>query len=369
LLPDNRLPMRVALVILHADPARGGAERYTADIAAALAKHGHDVSVLASDFPDPYVNVQRVMLKSGGMTRVGQYQRFLHSLDEHLANHRYDIVHAMLPVRKCDLYHPHAGIALEAPTGLKAVFNPRRVEMGKVERELLTRADPPVVLILSDYVKQFVTKNYPGLDDRKLQKLFNAVDLSRFEPERKKTPSREVKALIIAQDFERKVVPQAIEATRKINSAWRENEPRLRLVVVGKEHGAAVEGDVTYVGETSEIRKLYAAADFFVLPTRHDTCSLVVLEALAMGLPVISTAQNGAAEIISEGVEGLVLEESRNVPLLIETMARLMSEETRQRMREAALRLRPRLSQEHHIDRLLEIYSSTRAGSRRGASR
>src|SRR5207244_11872589 len=150
--------------------ARGWAERYTAEIAGALAKRGHEVSVLASDFPDQYAGAERVALKSGGMTRVGQYQRFLDSLDEHLAAHSYDIVHAMLPVRRCDLYHPHAGIAVEAPTGLKAVFNPRRVEMATVERELLTRADPPPVLILSEYVNLFVTKHYPSLRDRKLQK-------------------------------------------------------------------------------------------------------------------------------------------------------------------------------------------------------
>src|SRR6266436_3812578 len=92
--------------------ARGGAERYTADIAAALARRGHAVSVLASDFPVNYSSVERVVLKSGGITRVGQYQRFLDSLDEHLAGNSYDIVHAMLPVRQCDLYHPHAGIAV-----------------------------------------------------------------------------------------------------------------------------------------------------------------------------------------------------------------------------------------------------------------
>ena len=43
--------MKIALVILHADPKRGGAERYTADIAGALLGRGHEVSVLAGDFP------------------------------------------------------------------------------------------------------------------------------------------------------------------------------------------------------------------------------------------------------------------------------------------------------------------------------
>jgi UDP-glucose:(heptosyl)LPS alpha-1,3-glucosyltransferase len=361
--------MRIALVILHADPARGGAERYTADIAGALAKRGHAVSVLASDFPEQYPGVEQIVLKANGLTRVAQYQRFLDSLDEHLASHSYDLVHAMLPVRRCDLYHPHAGIAVEAPTGLKAVFNPRRTEMARVERELLTRADPPTVLILSDYVKQFVAKHYPSLPESKLQKLFNSVDLHRFHRERQpKKTSDDVMALIIAQDFERKGVPQAIEAVKNINIGLPRGAPRLKLVVVGKEHAAGVDGDVTYAGETPEIGNFYAAADFFVLPTRHDPCSLVVLEALAMGLPVITTKQNGASEIMTDGREGFVLE-SRDDPLLVENMKQLLDPQLRRRMSEAALALRPRLSQEEHVNRLLEIYESTRAGSMRGESR
>src|SRR5882672_417389 len=203
--------MKIALVILHADPKRGGAERYTADITQALAGRGHEVSVVASDFPDDYLHghlgtaahathVERVEIKGRGMTRVGQYQSFLDSLDEHLANNSYDVVHAMLPVRRCDLYHPHAGIAAGAPGGWKGFFNPRRMEMAEVERRLLKAAEPPVVLILSDYVKQFVKKHYAEFPEKKLVKLFNAVDLERFKPAEEVKQGEAVGALIIAQD-------------------------------------------------------------------------------------------------------------------------------------------------------------------------
>jgi len=47
-------------------------------------------------------------------TRAGYYVKFLNALDQHLDSTPYDIVHAMLPVRRCDVYHPHAGIAAEA---------------------------------------------------------------------------------------------------------------------------------------------------------------------------------------------------------------------------------------------------------------
>ncbi len=42
-------------------------------------------------------------------------------------------------------------------------------------------------------------------------------------------------------------------------------------------------------------------------PTYYDPCSLVVLEALACGLPVITTAQNGASELMTDGREGYIL--------------------------------------------------------------
>src|SRR5687768_382449 len=106
--------MKIALVILHADPARGGAERYTIDLAAALARRGHAVSLLATTFATPPNGAVTVNLDAGGVTRLGKYRRFLAALDEHLAQSAYDVVHAMLPVRRCDVYHPHAGVAAEA---------------------------------------------------------------------------------------------------------------------------------------------------------------------------------------------------------------------------------------------------------------
>src|SRR5205814_8266085 len=102
--------------------------------------------------------------------------------------------------------------------------------------------------------------------------------------------------------------------------------------------------------------------------TRHDTGGLGVLEALAIGLQVISTKQNGAAEIMTDGVGGFVLE-SRTVALLVERMREMMDAQAGGRMVEAALKLRPKLSQEEHVNRLLEIYESIRAGSMRGAKR
>ncbi|HLL90443.1 MAG TPA: glycosyltransferase family 4 protein [Tepidisphaeraceae bacterium] len=364
--------MNVALIILHADPSRGGAERYTLDLAVALAKRGRHVSVLATSFAEDWpAGVTPVPLVANGLTRAKQYRRFLDAVDAQVAATRYDVVHAMLPVRTCDVYHPHAGLAVEKEqqTGLRLLFNRRRKLMAEVERALLTGPKPPIVLSLSEYVKRDIVRHYPALSDR-LVTLFNAVATDYFDPEGNHDhtsvrPGRgiadeEVVALIVAQDFERKGVPQAVAATRRINVDRQPGQPRLRLLVVGK-HRPAVDGDVIYAGVNWKVVLFYAAADFFVLPTKHDPCSLVVLEALAMGLPVISTRFNGACEVVADGVHGFVLDDPNDLDALAGAMRKLMDPELRAQMREACLALRPRLSYETHLDDLTRVYERVQA--------
>ena len=361
--------MKIGLVILHADPNRGGAERYTIDLAAALRGAGHDVALLASTFAPEHRHPADIRLASTGATRTGRYLRFLGSLETQLSCGDYEIVHAMLPVRRCDIYHPHAGIAAEAVGG----FNPRRRKFAAIERELLTSPNPPLVLCLSEYVKRFVTRHY-DLPPDKLATLFNAIDLPRFDPQAP-SPDRQrlraqfqiapehVAGLMIAQDFERKGLAEAIRAVATAQ------DPRLRLLVVGKQDPRAyrelaaehdVAGQVIFAGSTSDPRAFYRAADFLVLPTRHDPCSLVVLEALAMGLPVISTVFNGACEIMQDGMHGFILSDPCDISALARGMRELFDPVRRKAMSDACLVLRPRLAYEHHLQALLRIYDLAR---------
>lgn len=386
--------MKVALVILHADPAKGGAERYTFDLAEGLVRRGHEVALIASTFGSRPQGVECVELGERGVTRLGRYRRFLDDLDRHLEGRAYDVVHAMLPVRRCDVYHPHAGVAAEAVESghLKHAgvvkrelarvgnrVNLKRRAFARVEGELLegdagretASGRAPVVLCLSEYVKGTVRKHYPGLGDDRLATLFNAVDLGRFDPAKAEHSDRSVDAvvgLMVAQDFERKGLREAIVALSRVK------EGSVRLRVVGKPDPTAyvelarslgVGESVDFAGPQRDVFEFYADADFFVLPTRHDPCSLVVLEALAMGVPVISTKQNGACEIMTEGVHGFVLESADDALGLERAMRAMCDHEARGRMREACLALRPRLAYDAHLDTLIGIYDGVARNRKR----
>lgn len=359
--------MKIALVILHADPARGGAERYTTDLARALLANGDDATLIAATFKHVPAGVRQHKLSPRGLTRGGRYESFLDRLGEHLAERDYDVVHAMLPVRHCDVYHPHAGLAGAAVPAFSVATwtNPRRRKMAAVERELLSGEKPPVLLTLSGYVETQVRKTYPRLNTH-TERLVNAVDLDKFTPAPLPPgPEQPQRALCVAQDFHRKGVVDLLDALQRLN------HPALELVVVGKcdqaywkkrAEQAGVGKHVTFAGHQSDVRPFYRSSSFFVLPTKHDPCSLVVLEALACGLPVITTRQNGAADVMTDGRHGIILDRvadtGRFVSALTHSFKQLLDPGTAGRMRAAVLELRPTLSYHHHLEKLLAVYDA-----------
>jgi UDP-glucose:(heptosyl)LPS alpha-1,3-glucosyltransferase len=65
---------------------------------------------------------------------------------------------------------------------------------------------------------------------------------------------------------------------------------------------------VQFLGEVADMLRVYAAADIFILPTIYDPFSNACLEALACGLPVITTRSNGFSEIIENGIHGSIVD-------------------------------------------------------------
>ena len=89
---------------------------------------------------------------------------------------------------------------------------------------------------------------------------------------------------------------------------------------------AGVSDRVHLAGFTNQVEKVYAAADAFVFPTPYDAFAMVVLEAMASGLPVISSREAGASELIRHGVNGLLLDDAASVPELSRLMGSLLKD-------------------------------------------
>ena len=83
--------------------------------------------------------------------------------------------------------------------------------------------------------------------------------------------------------------------------------PRVQFAVVTRSRDYSWQAsNVHFLPPTDRIEDYYRGADAFVFPTTYDSFGMVLLEAMAAGLPVFSSDQAGAAELIEPGVDGFV---------------------------------------------------------------
>jgi UDP-glucose:(heptosyl)LPS alpha-1,3-glucosyltransferase len=183
--------------------------------------------------------------------------------------------------------------------------------------------------------------------------IHNGVDTIRFSPGARlqlreaargalNLEADECGVLLIGNGWKNKGLPCLIEATALIK------DRRIRLLIVGNDSTAPYEeaiqrhglrDAVNFLPLRSDVEFYYAAADVYTSPSIEDAFSLPALEAMACGLPMITSRAAGVSEIIRQGEDGLVLEDPTDAKTLSEWLARLASDaEWRNRMGSAAAR-------------------------------
>jgi len=317
------------------DPARGGAEGYLLRLCRGLLSRGHRVRILCRRsnpaFEDE-VEVEKLPVPSWP-----RWRRELAFARKVLAWRREgsgDITLAVRHTLEADVYQPHGGpfstavrasLAWRRPGALGWMkgalrrLRPTTRVLLWLDREILRRSESLITISLSRKVEEDFRRAYPGVRFE-FERIHNGVDLREFHDR-----DREDRALDLRRRFGiprgrrmglfvgRRFGPKGLlDAVRALPSL-----PALHLVVLGagregKFKRAAcslgVSNRLHFAGFSENPREYYAAADVLIHPTFYDPCSLSVLEALACGVPVITTTANGAGELITLGREGFVLE-------------------------------------------------------------
>ncbi len=117
---------------------------------------------------------------------------------------------------------------------------------------------------------------------------------------------------------------------------------------------------VVFAGSTKEPEKYYGAADLLVHPSFYDACSLTVLEALASGLPVITSSFNGACGVISQGEDGWVIEDLSDQKQLREAIRFFLQGERRILASRMARDKAEAFSDTANFRRMMEIFKEVR---------
>ncbi|MHC4400094.1 MAG: glycosyltransferase family 4 protein [Planctomycetota bacterium] len=373
--------MRVGLVVEQLDPLRGGKEQWSAQFASKLLERGHEVHVVASRFGHQVrtMPIVRHPLK-GARSPVD----FAEGAEQKLRSLSLDVVHDTGAGWYCDVFQPHGGSRraliehnlLALPRWLRPMKRMVNRWLPRYRRfeTLMQRQyvnDGRIWLALSRQTQEDFRAIH-GVPEGRVRLGYNGVDTLRFSPDHR-LPYREavrrwlgvddhtLVMLIVAHNFTLKGVPTLIRAMGPLA----EQRRPVHLVVVGGkrlrryERAAARLGaaaNVTFTGTVHDTVPFYAAADVYVHPTFHDSCSLVVLEALASGLPVITSRLNGAAELLAEGREGYVMSDPTDVDDLLAKLEPLLGASVRHRMGQAARRLALEHTLDRNVNEVLAVY-------------
>lgn len=382
--------MKVAIVVEQLDPARGGAETSTLEMAAALAALDVDVTLVTSLGPAawPHDRLRVLPLHPRGISRLARTKDFIRRAAAACADPAFDVVHAVLPCPICDVYQPRGGtyagtiersLALGGPgwrgrlRKLGRRLNLRQQYLARVEREMLGRADPPVVAALSEYVARQVRALAPHLPPGRLVTVFGGVEtpvLGATERARRRATLRaalgvspaEPLVVFVAHNFKLKGLGELLGAMAV--APPRDRAP-WRLLVVGRDHERpyrrraerlSVADRVRFLGPRSDVHDLIMAADLLAHPTWYDPCSRVVLEAFALGTPVVTTRCNGAAEILEGRDFDAVIEAPTQLDALADAISRCLAPAAAAAAQAAAADLRELVSMRRHAAELRRLY-------------
>jgi UDP-glucose:(heptosyl)LPS alpha-1,3-glucosyltransferase len=220
----------------------------------------------------------------------------------------------------------------------------RRIYYGLLRRlERKIYSNPRIVLAAVSQRTANQLAHYFGRND--VCVIPNGVDVQTFHPaareslrslsrERFRFSERDIVALLIGNDWRNKGLATLLQAAAKCADL------PLRLLIVGGDDPAdwramisrlGLEHRVQFLGPSGNVMQFYGAADILVAPSLEDSFNLPVLEAMACGLPVITSTEAGVASLLKDGEDCFILEQPNDFALLASYLTRLCKDETLRR--------------------------------------
>jgi UDP-glucose:(heptosyl)LPS alpha-1,3-glucosyltransferase len=387
--------MNIAFCYESVLPARGGCETYIAGLARRLAADGHEVHLYACRWDTAALpaNLRYHRVQIARRPRFLRPWYFSAACHQLLAEADHEVTVGFDKISGLDVLYPQGGLhAACADYNLLKYRNP----LVREAIRLLKWVDPahhsflaleraqyrvgplgrrgtrrPLVIAISEMVRQHFV-HYYHFDPADLRVVRIATNPERFletdRPRRRAEwrarwgfGTEEVVALFAGLNYRLKGLEPLLHALGRLPAS-----SPLRLVVAGKPDTQPFErlagrlgiaDKVRFIGYCQDIRNCYFAADLFVHPTFYDPCSNVVVEAMACGLPVITSRYNGASELLHPPREGYVISDPHDHAHLAWCLDQLVDPARRLACAQAARRTASQWTFEHHYREMLTVFA------------
>ncbi|MCD6185289.1 MAG: glycosyltransferase family 4 protein [Deltaproteobacteria bacterium] len=374
--------MKIALVIKDYSLKKGGLERYVVNLSKELEKMGHDVHVFANfrDTPE-YSGITFHHVPIIKFSFILKNFSFAVNSRHLLEDKDFDIINGFSRIYPLDVYRIGHKVRrhllnVQYPNKFKKFlkcFSIKHLTILYLEEQVFKQKNHKKIIANSELGKKHAIY-YHAVPKNNIEVIYNGVDLNKFNPTvrslyrdetRKKfgIKKNEIVLLFVGRNFKLKGVKTIIES---ISLLWEKKE-KIRVLIAGKGNPSSflklakklnVENKIFFAGESNKIEKFYAAGDIFVFPTLYDPFANVCLEAMACGLPVITTKMNGASEIIKNGRNGYVVEDYTSPGELAARITDLLPKDLRENMNACAFETAKQYTPSNNAARVEKLYEN-----------
>ncbi len=291
----------------------------------------------------------------------------------------FDIVHGFTKTSRQDIYTDGSGCLEDfqayslGRSTLRRFFGPMTPHQRAVlsiQKARFTRGNFKRIVTMSKLVQRQICQRY-GLTPDEVEVVYNGIDLERFHPRNIARHRAAVRrefglddevpvVLFVANDYERKGLGTLLQALQHLDTAVclviGKERPHRRSRFVKMATQLGILERVKFLGVRPDVDRFFAASDLCCLPTYFDAFGMVILEAMATGIPAVVSAAAGAAEIIIEGETGAVLPDPDDDKALVQLMRPFMDQAYARKIGRRAREQCQRFSWDSHFNRILEIY-------------
>jgi len=370
--------LKIALITKRVSQSLGGAERVSANLAAKLSKAGHDVHIFTGHMDTAIEGTETRLIKTVKWLSPLRLLSFQCNVRNILRKEKFDLVYSLCQVYPVDIYRVGDGIhrhwmKVQYPVALlrwiKYLTSLVHLVMRFLEGKIFQYADHRLFITNSQLVKNQIIE-YFHIPEEKIKVIYNGVDRNVFNPGVKEYRNemrikhqicdKDLVILFVSNNWERKGLSTIIEAISK------DGNEKTRLLVVGRGNpghytSLAAEKKISpdqiiFIGRTGDVEKYYGMSDIFVLPSRYEPFANACLEAMACGLPVITTRTNGASEIISPGRDGFILDDWRDSGSLASFIKNMTIESLRREIGTNAAKAAENYTWERHIEETRRVF-------------
>jgi len=366
--------MRLGL-IYHQFVLRGGLERYLVEFAARLNAAGHELDIVSAEIaPEVEGRIRaawhRVALPRGSpLLRMWQFDRVASRLAAELP---VDATIGFGRTTAHDVHRAGGGchrVYSELLPALKRWSPKNRLEL-HLERQLYTSGRTRCFVTNSAQVAAQLHAAY-GTDRSLFRVIHTAVDSDRFRPAQNRAALRakvcgQLRSdasrpafLFVSLSHRRKGLDVLLEIWPEVDAdLWIVGQaPSARYLRRIKSLG--IERRIRCIAAKSNLISLYQAADWFVHPTLYDACANTVLQSMACGLPGLISVNDGAIDLMRDGINGLLLGQPRDAGAVLGVVRKALGtgEDTRCELgREARNTMLP-LTWEAHVSQWVDVLS------------